>query len=160
MNKTQIMQQAIDLLEQISEDPDYFAEEIGPIDGALVVQSLSALFQQTGTIQTDAQLLTLCDTIHKLVEEVPALRELLLDPQTNVTETQEYRAITINDISATQQQTHQRFLAIIDQRLDKPRQQLNHALPKLNETQKQEVSRRLPSFLEKLGIKFGGAERK
>ena len=128
--------------------------------GEVVVQTLSALFQQTATIQTETQLLMLCDTIHKLVEEVPALRELLLAPQTNVTETQEYRAVTINDISATQQQAHQRFLAIIDQRLDKPRQQLNDALPKLNETQKQEVSRRLPSFLEKLGIKFGGAERK
>ena len=95
MNNTQIMKQAIDLLEQISEDPDYFAQEIGPIDGALVVQTLSALFQQTATIQTETQLLMLCDTIHKLVEEVPALRELLLAPQTNVTETQEYRAVTI-----------------------------------------------------------------
>ena len=156
MNNTQIMKQAIDLLEQISEDPDYFAQEIGPIDGALVVQTLSALSQQSATMQTEAELLRLCDTMHKLVEELPALRELLLTRQSNVIETQEYRSVTIHDITTIQKQAHQRFLAMIHQRLDKPCQQLNDALPKLNKIQQQEFSHRLPRFFEKLGIKFDG----
>ena len=127
---------------------DYFAEKLGPIDGALVVQTLSALSQQTATIQSEAQLLELCDTIYKLVKEVPTLHKLLLGRQTEGD-----RAVTINDVIATQKQADQRVLALIDQGLENARQPLDDALPKLDDAQQEEVKGLLSRLLEKLGIK-------
>jgi len=154
MNENRIKVEATIYLKGIAHMHKQLATTLNPIEGALLVQTLAMLSQQVPAIQSEAQLLALCDTIHNLVEELSALRDVLVPEQSDIARNRQARAVTINDIISTQKPLDQRRLALIDAtRLETPRQQLDEALPKLDDTQKEEVKRRLPRFLAKLGIK-------
>ena len=143
MNEKDISHQAIDLLEQISEDADYMAEEIGPTDGAIVIQRLAALSQQASTIQSESQLLALCDSIHKLAEEMPALRDLLIPEDSDVDQMQKDRFFTQESFNKTsaQQQADSKALGTLQQQLTKTEKKLEAHIKRLEELQTQSINR-------------------
>ena len=137
MNEKDIYDEAIDLLEQISEDADYFAEQIGPTDGAIVVQRLAAFRKQAATIQRENQLLALCSSLHKFIEEMPVLRDLLIPEDSDVDQMQKDRFFTIEGFNKTsaQQQADSKALGTLQQQLTKTQEKLEAHIKRLEELQ-------------------------
>ena len=137
MNEKDIYDEAIDLLEQISEDADYMAEEIGPTDGAIVIQRLTTLSQQASTIQSESQLLALCSSLHKFIEEMPVLRDLLIPEGSNVAKMQKDRFFTLESFNKTsaQQQADSKALGTLQQQLTKTQEKLEAHIKRLEELQ-------------------------
>ena len=101
MNIEQSVEEALILLEQMSEEPNEVLQVLDEAEQAAVMRELGVLAEQAATIQSSADLLKLADAIHRLVEDQPRLGALLLPDGTDVQEERSQRAVTIADQLAT-----------------------------------------------------------
>ena len=101
MNAQQSVEEALILLEQMSEDPNEILQVLDKAEQSAVMQDLDVLAERAATIQSGADLLSLVDAIYRLVEDRPGLKALLLPEGTDVEEEQSQRTVTMGDQQAT-----------------------------------------------------------
>jgi hypothetical protein len=101
MNVQQNVEEARILLEQISEDPNEILQVLDEAEQLAIMQDLDALASRAATIQSGADLLSLVDAIHCLVEDRPGLKALLLPVGTDVAQEPAQRTVTMGDQQAT-----------------------------------------------------------
>ncbi len=101
MNTEQSVEEALILLEQMSEDPNEILKVLDEAEQFAVMQDLDVLAERAATIQSGADLLSLVDAIYRLVEGRPELRALLLPEGTDVEQEQSQRTVTMGDQQAT-----------------------------------------------------------
>jgi hypothetical protein len=101
MNAQQSVEEALILLEQMSEDPNEILKVLNEAEQSAVMQDLNVLAEQAATIQSGADLLSLVDTIHRLVEDRPGLKALLLPEGIDVEQEQSQRTVTLGDQQVT-----------------------------------------------------------
>ena len=137
MNIQQSVEEALILLEQMSEDPNEILQVLDEAEQSAVMQDLDVLAERAAIIQNGADLLSLVDTINRLVENRPGLKALLLPEGTDVEEEQAQRTVTLGDQQVTmelnayaQQRSPQIHNAVIE-----CRQQLEAALQKNAESE-------------------------
>jgi hypothetical protein len=83
------------LLEQMTEEPEAVLEALDPAEQARVVAELRALAGRSAGVRDEAGLLHVADDIHRLVEETPALKALLLPKEMDVAKAQNKRTYTL-----------------------------------------------------------------
>lgn len=83
------------LLEQMTEEPEAVLEALDPAEQARVVVELRALADRSAGVRNETGLLHVADDIHRLVEETPALKALLLPKEMDVVEEQNERTYTL-----------------------------------------------------------------
>lgn len=137
MNTQQSVEEALILLEQMSEDPNEILQVLDEAEQSAVMKDLDVLSERAATIQDGADLLSLVDAIYRLVEDRPGLEALLLPEGTDVEEEQFQRTVTLGDQQATmelnayaQQRAPQIHNAVIECRA-----QLKAALQKRGESE-------------------------
>ena len=101
MNTEQSVEEALILLEQMSEDPNEILQVMDEAEQSAMMQDLDMLAERAATIQNGADLLSLVDAIYHLVEDQPGLKALLLLEGTDVEEEQSQRTVTLGDQQAT-----------------------------------------------------------
>ena len=101
MNTEQSVEEALILLEQMSEDPNEILQVLDEAERAAVMKDLDVLAERAATVQSGADLLSLVDAIHRLVEDRPGLKALLLPEGTDVAQERAQRSITLADQQAT-----------------------------------------------------------
>jgi len=101
MNTEQNVEEALILLEQMSEYPKETLQVLNEAEQAEVIKELDALAEQAAITQSSADLLKLVDAIHRLVEDRPGLGGLLLPEGTDVAEERSQRAVAMADQRAT-----------------------------------------------------------
>ena len=107
MNTEQSIKGALILLEQMSKYPQEDRKNLDEAHQDAVMKELDVLAKQAATVQNDADLLSLADAIHRLVEDQPGLRLLLLPDGTDVATQRSQRAVTMADhLAATGQNTY------------------------------------------------------
>ena len=108
---------------------------------ALSRAELSALLAQLGThqqqlaaVQSENQLLIVCDAIHQLVENTPILRHLLVSHEINVEQTQQERAFKLKHIKNTEQNklADQKMAAKLDNQMKKVMGKMDKALKSMS----------------------------
>lgn len=100
MNAQQSIEGALILLEQMTEDPNEVLQVLDTAEQSTVMQELGALAERAESIQSGADLLKLADAIHRLIEDRPGLRALLLSEGTDVERERALRTVTIADQQA------------------------------------------------------------
>jgi hypothetical protein len=101
MNIKQSVEEALSLLEQMSEYPHKVLQELDEIEQAAVMRDLDRLAEQAAMLQSDTDLLQLADAIQCLVEDQAGLRSLLLPEGTDVAQQRAQRSVTLADYQAT-----------------------------------------------------------
>lgn len=146
MNVEQSVEEALILLEQMSEDPNEILQVMDEAEQATVMKELRVLAERAATIQSAADLLSLTDAIHRLVEDRPGLGALLLPEGTDVSQERSQRIVTIADQQATtelnayaQQRAPQIRNAVIECRT-----QLEAALQKTAESEQKPTQDKRP----------------
>jgi CHAT domain-containing protein/tetratricopeptide (TPR) repeat protein len=94
---TDIVKGSLDLLEQMTENPDEVRAALDPEERKRVVAELHDLESRAAGVQTNKDLLTLADAVHQLVESTPALADLLLPEEVDAATEQEKRWFYIED---------------------------------------------------------------
>lgn len=127
--KAQMIQGAIDLLEQLAEEPEPLVANLSAADLQALAGSLHRLAKQAETVQNMADLLVLSDAVHLVIERNPTLRTWLMDEQP-VGPAQAQRSALLHDfLAADQQQTQaQEYVAVIHNHLIECRQELERIL--------------------------------
>ena len=101
MNEKQTTERIVDDAEQLlGWICDYPNQALAPLDPAgreALLVALDRLSRQAADVQGEAGLLELADAIQRLVEETPALRNLLLPEGMDVPAAQSQRAVTRKD---------------------------------------------------------------
>jgi hypothetical protein len=100
MNAEQSVEEALILLEQMSEDPNEILQVLDEAEQSGIMQDLDVLAARAAIIQSGADLLSLVDAIHRLVEDRPGLKALLLPEGTDVEEERVQRSVTLGDQQA------------------------------------------------------------
>jgi hypothetical protein len=101
MNAEQSVEEALILLEQMSEDPNEILRVLDDAELYSLMKELSVLAEQAATIESSAELLQLADAILRLVEDRSGLRGLLLSEEIDVNKERSQRTITIDYQQAT-----------------------------------------------------------
>lgn len=101
MKAQQSVEEALILLEQMSEDPNEILQVLEEAEQLAMMKELDVLAARAATVQSSADLLQLVDAIHRLVEDRPGLKALLLPDGTDVAEEQSQRTVTMGDQQAT-----------------------------------------------------------
>ena len=101
VNAEQSVEEALILLEQMSEDPNEVLGVLDETEQSAVMKELGILAEQAETIQSAADLLSLTDAIHCLVEDRPGLGGLLLPEGSDVEDERSQRTVTMADQLAT-----------------------------------------------------------
>jgi len=101
MDATQMVEDARILLEQMSESPDTVLTSLDQAEQSTVIAALAGLADRAAAVQTEAELLTVAEAMHRLVEDTPALRALLLPSEEEVAAARAQRTITLADHRAT-----------------------------------------------------------
>jgi hypothetical protein len=101
MNAQQSVEEALILLEQISEDPNEILQVLDEAEQLAMMKNLDILAKRAAIIQSGADLLSLVDAIYRLVESRPGLKALLLPEGTDVEEEQTQRTVNMGDQQAT-----------------------------------------------------------
>jgi hypothetical protein len=97
----QAVQNSIELLQRMSENPKAVLEALDPAGRNRVMTELSLLAEHSAGVEDEADLLYVTDALHRLPKETPALAKLLFPRNEEVTSPQERRTtrtITIDDI--------------------------------------------------------------
>jgi hypothetical protein len=100
MNPEQSVEEALILLEQMSEVPNEILQVLEEAEQSAVMKDFDVLAKRAATIQNGADLLGLVDAIHCLVEDRPGLKALLLPEGTDVTQERAKRTVTLADQQA------------------------------------------------------------
>ena len=95
MDAEEIVWSSQALLEQMTEEPEAVLEALDPAEQARVVVELRALADRSAGVRNETGLLHVADGIHRLVEETPALKALLLPKEMDVVEEQNERTYTL-----------------------------------------------------------------
>jgi hypothetical protein len=111
MNTQQSVEEALILLEQMSEDPIEILQVLDEAERSAVMKELNVLAERAATLQSGADMLSLVDAIHRLVEDRPGLKALLLPEGTDVAQERAQRTVTLAD-----QQAAMEFNAYAQQR--------------------------------------------
>src|SRR5436190_17542894 len=101
MNAEQSVEEALILLEQMSEDPNEILQVLDETEQFAMMQDLDVLAERAASIQSGGELLNLADAIHRLVEDRAGLKELLLPKGTDVAEERTQRTVTLAVQQAT-----------------------------------------------------------
>jgi len=125
VNEMDMVQRSQHLLEEMSDDPEGVLAELGPVEGQKVVADLSALAEQAEEVQTEAALLELADAIHRLIEDTPALADLLLPEGMEVRKT---ITPSIHNAAYEKSQYAQEYAARVRNRLVEAHEELEQAL--------------------------------
>ena len=134
MNAEETVRASLTLLEQMSEEPGTVLEALNPTEQERVMTELGVLAERAAGVQAEADLLFVADSVHRLVEEIPALGVLLLPDEMRVDAAQEQRPrtrkVTVNyDQAAYRKSRHaQERAAQIRNRVVECRQRLEKAL--------------------------------
>ena len=133
MNTEQSVEEALILLEQMGEDPNEILQVLDEAEQSAMMKDLDKLAART--VQSSADLLKLVDAIHRLVEDRPGLKALLLPEGTDIAEERAQRTVTIEDQQATTELNAyaQQRAAQIHNTVIKCRKQLEAALQKSEE---------------------------
>jgi hypothetical protein len=106
MDAESIVRGAEALLEQIVEEPDEVLVALDQAGRDRVLEQRGALADQAARVRDDADLLELADAIHRLAEETPALRSLLLEEAgLDLGAERAQREVTLADHRATGRQS-------------------------------------------------------
>ena len=89
MNAEDSVRASMTLLEHMSEEPRTVLEALNPTEQERVITELGVLAEQAAGVQAEADLLYVADSVHRLVEEIPALGVLLLPDEMRVNAAQE-----------------------------------------------------------------------
>jgi hypothetical protein len=92
---------ALILLRQMSEYPAEVAQVLDDGARSAVLGELDALADRAAAIDSNADLLSLADAVHRLVEDRAPLRALLLPAGASVAGEQAQRTVTLADQQAT-----------------------------------------------------------
>jgi hypothetical protein len=101
MKAEQIVEEALILLEQMSEYPNEILQVLDKAERSVVMREMDLLAERAATIQSSDALLSLVDAIYRLVEDQPGLKALLLPEVTDVAEKRAQRTVTMADQLAT-----------------------------------------------------------
>ena len=134
MNEEQIVRDAKILLEQITEYPEEILTSLKQKERRKVLEKLYSLSKRANIIQDKVELLEVTDAIHRLVEDTPKLRTLLLPDETNIAKDQSKRAVTIADHKAVTEENRyiQEHAAQIHNRVIECRKRLEQALEEID----------------------------
>ena len=101
MNEKQTTERIVDDAEQllgwICDYPNQVLAALDPAGRETLLDALRELSRQAAAVRGEAVLLELADAIQRLVEETPALRNLLLPEGMDVAAAQSQRAVTLKD---------------------------------------------------------------
>jgi hypothetical protein len=97
MSAEQSVEEVQILLDQMSQYPDEILQIIGEEEQSEIIRELDMLAQRFATIRSGAGLLSLADAIHRLAEDRPKLRALLLPLGIDVAEQRSQRTVTLAD---------------------------------------------------------------
>lgn len=97
MDDTTVVRDSQVMLEQMAEEPEAVLEALGPTEGRAVLVRLRELSGQAAGVNTGAELLELADAVHRLVEQTPALADLLLEQGAGATNQRTFPALDPND---------------------------------------------------------------
>ena len=95
MNEEQIKTEATIILEQLIEYPADIQAVLNPSEAAILLEALNAISEQSHHAQNEADQLAIAHAIQTLAEELPPLRDLLLEEHTDIAKAQAERAITL-----------------------------------------------------------------
>lgn len=130
MNSKRIKIETRTYLKGIAHHQPQLAKALSATQFSALLTQLSTHQQQLATAQSESQLLTACDAIHQLVENTPILRQHLVPPETNVTQTQHARAIKLKhwQNTAKRKEADAKMKAKLDNQMKKVREKLDEAL--------------------------------
>lgn len=101
MNAQQSAEEALILLEQMSEDPNEILHVLDEVEQLEIIKDLDVLAERAAIIKSGADLLSLVDAIYRLVEDRIGLKALLLPEGTDVAQERAQRTVTLSDQQAT-----------------------------------------------------------
>ena len=131
MNAEQMKGEAHAILEQLIEYPSEIQADLDPSEAAVLLDGLNALAEQARHAENEADLLALTDAIQTLAEDLPSVRDLLLEEHSDIAKLQQQRKITLQNHQKTAKgdKEAQKALPIIQNELVQAHDALAKHLP-------------------------------
>jgi hypothetical protein len=133
MSAAKEVQDSLVLLQQLTRYSKRVLSKLDQAERDKVREELRALDDQTAGVSSEAELLDVADAVHRLVEETPALKTLLLPEEMDVEAAQEERRITLEDYGANPPESRyvQEYAPQIRNHIVECRQELERQLQEL-----------------------------
>ena len=88
MDTEEAVQRSVGLLQRMSDNPNEVVDVLDTAEREKVVKELGVLAERSAGVEDEADLLSVTDTLHRLLGETPALARLLLAQNDEVTSPQ------------------------------------------------------------------------
>lgn len=112
MNAEQMKAEYHSVLEQMIEYPSEIQAALDPNEAVILLDALDAVTEHTCQAKNEADLLVTAHAIQTLVEELPSLRQLLLEEHSDIVKLQEERGVTLQNFKNTAQGNKEEQAAI------------------------------------------------